>query len=103
MTTKMQPERPFPLQNKDLPSIPWAMIAPHERQARENHYQSLERLAVRGGLSATEAVDILSDKPWDGRCFSMPDQRTARDRCEAEAVAELRRRVETWQAEANTP
>lgn len=44
--------------------IPWSVIAPHERQARSNHGQSLERLAERGGLGPCEAVAILEDRPW---------------------------------------
>lgn len=44
--------------------IPWAMIAPHEKQAERNHDQTLTRLAERGGLSACEAVAILEDRRW---------------------------------------
>lgn len=44
--------------------IPWAMIAPHERQALRNHDQSLERLAERGGLDCIEALAVLDDKPY---------------------------------------
>lgn len=44
--------------------LPWALIAPHEAQARTNHYQSLERLAHRGGLSFCEAAAILEDRKW---------------------------------------
>jgi hypothetical protein len=54
-------------------AIPWAMIAPHERQARANHYQSLERLAERGGLSADEAVAVLSDTAFERRPFKGVD------------------------------
>lgn len=43
-------------------SIPWKMIAPHEAQAISNHGQTLERLAERNGLSAAEAVAVLSGK-----------------------------------------
>jgi hypothetical protein len=43
-------------------TIPWAMIEPHEAQARKNHYQSLERLNERGGLSPCEIVAVLEDK-----------------------------------------
>lgn len=46
-------------------SIPWAMIADHEHQAKLNHQQTLQRLAERGGLSANEAVCVLSDLPWE--------------------------------------
>lgn len=45
-------------------SIPWALIAPHEAQAKENHDQTLERLAERGGLDPDEAVAVLEDREW---------------------------------------
>lgn len=45
-------------------SIPWAVIAPHERQADRNHGQTLKQLASRGGLSACEAVAVLEDRDW---------------------------------------
>lgn len=54
------PPRRFPIM--DGPSIPWAMIAMHERQARLNHSQSLEELAGRGGLSPREALWVLDDE-----------------------------------------
>ena len=45
--------------------IPWAMIAPHEAQARSNHGgQSLARLAERGGLGFCEAVAVLENRRW---------------------------------------
>ena len=49
-------------------SIPWDMIAPHEQQAVRNHSQTLERLAERGGLSYSEAIAVLTDRPF----ISMP-------------------------------
>lgn len=59
------PERLFVPQ---IRSIPWELIAPHEKQALENHCgQSLERLAQRGGLSAAEAVAIIEDKDFRQR------------------------------------
>lgn len=45
-------------------SIPWAMIAAHERQAQHNHSQTVSRLAERGGLSACEAVAVLQDRDY---------------------------------------
>jgi hypothetical protein len=45
-------------------AIPWGLIAPHARQAWENHTQTLERLAQRGGLSRCEAVAVLENRPW---------------------------------------
>lgn len=56
----------FPLQFSRRKSIPWAMIAPHEQQARRNHGQSLSTLAARHGLDATEAVAVLTGQGWPG-------------------------------------
>lgn len=44
--------------------IPWGLIAPHEAQAKSNHGQTLDRLAERGGLSHTEAIDIIQGRKW---------------------------------------
>lgn len=46
------------------PAIPWHAIAPHDKQARHNHSQSLERLAERGGLSHAELWFVMNDIPW---------------------------------------
>jgi len=52
-------------QYEDCPeSIPWELIEPHEWQARRNHYQSLERLAERGGLSPDELVAVMEGRGW---------------------------------------
>lgn len=45
-------------------AIPWKMIQPHEKQAMANHSQTLMRLAERGGLGATEALDVLRGNTW---------------------------------------
>ena len=45
--------------------VPWAAIAPHEDQAQENHMQSLERLAERGGLDAGEFIAVMQDKRYE--------------------------------------
>jgi hypothetical protein len=44
--------RRFPIMG--APSVLWSFVAPHERQVKENHDQTLERLAERGGLSPSE-------------------------------------------------
>lgn len=49
-------------------AVPWAMMAPHEGAAKDNHDQTLERLAERGGLSAYEAVRAIEDR----RLFPIP-------------------------------
>lgn len=47
-------------------SVPWAMVAPHEAQARTNHGgQTLQRLFERGGLSPFELVCVLTDTHFD--------------------------------------
>lgn len=61
----MASEPMFPVLNDPLiRAIPWLVIASHEAQAQKNHYQSLKRLAERGGLSVVEAVVVLLDKPF---------------------------------------
>lgn len=53
--------RQFP----DAPrSIPWRLIAPHEKQAIQNHGQTLERLNERGGLDPKELYAVMHDLPW---------------------------------------
>lgn len=57
--------RLFPiLKSNVFRAIPWSMLEPHEGQAEKNHYQSLKRLAERGGLSPCEAVAVLEDRKY---------------------------------------
>jgi hypothetical protein len=61
--TEIKTRRSFPImavKGRFALTLPWAMIAPHEAQAQENHRQSLERLAERGGLSASEAWAVMN-------------------------------------------
>jgi hypothetical protein len=45
----------LPRERKAMPqSVPWAFAETFREQAKENHYQTLERLAERGGLSPEE-------------------------------------------------
>jgi len=45
---------------EDCPeSIPWEMIAPYEKQAINNHGQTLEGLNERGGLDACEIYAVM--------------------------------------------
>lgn len=66
-----------------LRSIPWRMIEPQAPQAQDNHDQTLERLAERGGLSACEALAVLDGREW-------------RPIASDAAAGELRRRVDEW-------
>lgn len=42
-------------------SVPWSLVEAHESQARENHDQTLEMLARRGGLDPSELLAVLSN------------------------------------------
>lgn len=59
-------EKKFPILGTNE-SIDWNLIAPHEKQAMENHYQTLDRLAERGGLSWAEAYAVLTDSKFPSR------------------------------------
>jgi hypothetical protein len=73
--------REFP----DCPDdIPWDIIAPHQSQALENHNQTLERLAERGGLGPREILAVLDHRKPERK----PDDR--------EAVDLLKARVLYW-------
>jgi hypothetical protein len=47
------------------------LLAPHEKQAKKNHDQTLERLAQRGGLSFCEMVAIIEGVSWR-ETFKLP-------------------------------
>lgn len=49
-------------------SIPWELIEPHREQAMKNHYQTLERLAQRGGLDPIELKSVLQDVCYPSGC-----------------------------------
>lgn len=54
------------LDHKDtLTTVPWAFLAPHERQAFSNHSQTLKRLNERGGLCWSEMLAVLEDRAWE--------------------------------------
>ncbi len=92
----MTPEdRMFPLQ--DGPLIPWRIIAIHERQAKANHDQTLERLAERGGLSVREAYYVLRDEKWPwGESFI--DRKTATDYIKQCVDADKQAEIDTLRA-----
>ena len=52
----------FPIQ--DGPDVPWEVMAPHNAMSLKNHYQTLERIAERGGFSAAEAYCIVNSLRW---------------------------------------
>jgi hypothetical protein len=59
---KKADERMFPIM--DGTAIPWWVLEPCEEQAVHNHSQTLQRLAERGGLCASEALDVLHGDGW---------------------------------------
>ncbi len=92
------PKRLFPIQ--DGPAIPWAVIAPWDRQAMTNHGdQNLKELARRGGLCVTEALWVLRGVRRNDRD---PESRLLADRIgrqtHQEAIAELLSLVQERQA-----
>lgn len=42
--------------------VSFDLVKRHEAQAKKNHYQTVERLAERGGLSWFELLMVMSDK-----------------------------------------
>jgi hypothetical protein len=57
-------------------AVPWDMLAPHQAQAIKNHSQTLERLAQRGGLDASEAMAIIDGVDvFSRRVNEIEDQR----------------------------
>lgn len=63
----MSERKRFPILKSDEPrrlSIPWDVVAPHQAQAYTNHWQTLERLASRGGLTYDELWSVIYGLPW---------------------------------------
>jgi len=58
-----------------LSEVPFAMLVPHEAQAMRNHGQTLERLAQRGGLGTSEALDILEGRGWGSAAVCIENER----------------------------
>jgi hypothetical protein len=86
MASRRQNHEPRAFQGFD---VPWSMMTPHEAQAKANHSQTLQQLASRGGLSASEALAVLTNRDW----FDMP----AEDRDELQAVHKVRQMVSEWE------
>jgi hypothetical protein len=67
-------------------AVPWDFLAPHEARAKQNHYQSLETLAHRGGLDIVEILAVVEDKTW--RAVSHVKKE--------EALSRVLAHLETW-------
>lgn len=75
--------------------VPWAFLAPHEEQAKDNHDQTLSRLAQRGGLDPAEMLGIVRGK-------GLRDVMAICKWPKAQIVAELNAELERWAATKNT-
>lgn len=53
-------EKSFPILGTDE-TIPWQVMGNHRGRAIKNHYQSIERLAERGGLTWYETYCVLNE------------------------------------------
>lgn len=68
----------FPILNGNGACVDYQLVADHGGQAQKNHYQSVDRLAQRGGLSWCELHAVLHD-----RAYQKMDQNTAIIECRA--------------------
>lgn len=95
----MNDTRTFPVHSFDhkhgIKSVPWAIVAPHERRAELNHGQTLERLAERGGLTLVEIGLLLCNRPYRD-LFGRTDEWWAK--ATADALELVRRTVEAHEA-----
>jgi hypothetical protein len=63
-TSELKACRWFPLLRCGGFAIPWDVVETHAKQAEQNHGQTLERLAERGGLDLSELAAVLEDRQW---------------------------------------
>ncbi len=56
--------RKFPILKGEGACVDYQLVADHAEQARSNHYQSVDRLAERGGLSWCELYAVLHNQKW---------------------------------------
>jgi len=61
----MQARRKYPvLGTQGQAKVDWQFVEDHAKQAYENHRQTVERLAERGGLSWCELCAVVQDRKW---------------------------------------
>lgn len=73
-----QGRKTFPILGSNGARIDYQLVADHGGQAKANHYQTVDRLAERGGLSWQELHAVLLD-----RKFQKVEQNTAIVECRA--------------------
>jgi hypothetical protein len=67
------------------------MVEPRRKRAMANHFQTLERLAERGGLSPLEMLAVLDDLSFDDARAKWGDGADSNE-------DELIKRVNAWEA-----
>lgn len=80
----------FPIRHSGGETIPYRIIAPHEKQALRSHQRTLQRLAENGGLTWGEAWLVLNDEPIGSSFFGKTDPAYWREKVMA-LVAEAQR------------
>ena len=50
--------------------IPWDNVEMYQDSAKQNHDQSLERLAERGGLTPKELICVIENRKWNDSAVS---------------------------------
>ena len=65
----------FPILNSGGESVPWDAVEAHREQAEKNHFQTLEQLAGRGGLSWKELYFTLTNSPVQRLKYEQVDYR----------------------------
>lgn len=59
-----EPRKQFPILGSNGAKIDWQLVQDHGKQARDNHSQTVQRLAERGGLSWCELYAVLHNQRW---------------------------------------
>lgn len=62
--TDLALRKQFPILGAGGVKIDWQLVFDHGAQARANHYQTVVRLAERGGLSWSELHAVLHNRAW---------------------------------------
>lgn len=90
--------RTFPILGSNGARIDYQLVVDHGGQAKENHYQTVDRLAERGGLSWCELHAVLTN-----RKYTKIDQNTAIKECRAIEAEYLASIAPTAQDAARVP
>ncbi len=62
----------------DGPSVPYEVMKPHESQCQSNHYQSIDRIAERGGFSCSEAWAVINGISYNEAIYASGGEEQAK-------------------------